>query len=128
MNSFITEIKSYRDLIVWQKSHQLVKLILDIVKKFPDTVEANVLKKQLIRSVFSIPANIAEGYGGKQGNSYRNFMIIARRSATECDYWMFLANDLQYLNNDEYNNIESLLKEVNALLSAIINKLNATKI
>ncbi len=124
MEKVETEIRSYRDLIVWQKSHKLVKLILNIVEKFPQSIDADIIKKQLIRSAMSIPSNIAEGYGGSKGKSFRNFLVIARRSATESDYWVFLSHDLNYIDNNNYNESSQLISEVNALLSAIINKLN----
>ncbi len=80
------KVKSYRDLLVWQKAHALVRKVLKECKEFPRTDEAREIKRQLIKAVTSVPANIAEGYGGCRGQAYRNYLIIARRSANETDY------------------------------------------
>lgn len=85
-----TSIKTYRDLIVWQKTHSLAKRIIMLCPRFPDSDEARIIKKQLIRSSTSVPANIAEGHGGHQGKEYQHYLIIARRLANETDYWVLL--------------------------------------
>ena len=55
-------MKSYRDLIVWQKSMEMVTLIYQLLKQFPND-EKFGLTSQIKRSSVSIPSNIAEGYG-----------------------------------------------------------------
>ena len=120
------EIKSYRDLIVWQKAHELAKLVLGFTKEqFPNSDEAKIIKRQVIRPVLSVPANIAEGYGGHKGAVYRNHLLIARGSLLESDYWLFLSLDIGFLSQTDFNGAISLLNEVRALLSAIIDKLAA---
>ncbi len=52
-------VKTYRDLIVWQKAHTLAKQIIMICRNFPNDDEARIIKRQLIRSATSTPANIA---------------------------------------------------------------------
>ena len=100
-------IRTYRDLIVWQKAHSLAKQVIMICRDFPNDDEARVIKRQLIRSATSIPANIAEGYGGsRSGKAYQNYLIIARRSVSETDYWIFLAHDLQYIEDEEHRQLE----------------------
>ena len=121
------DIQSYRDLIVWQKAHQLAKKVLNITRQFPGTDEARIVKKQLIRAILSVPANIAEGYGGNTGAAYRNYLVIARRSLTESDYWLFLSLDVGYVNDSLYKEAIDLANETRAILTTIINKLGKTK-
>jgi len=117
------EIKSYKDLIVWQKAHALAKQVLYSLKNFPKSDEARIIKQQLIRSILSVPSNIAEGFGEYKGNSYRNYLIIAKRSLSESDYWLYLSFDLNYIKEDYYYKANSLINEINAMLNSMINKL-----
>jgi four helix bundle protein len=75
-------MKSYRDLIVWNKSISLVTLIYFALKKFPDE-EKFGLVSQIKRSSVSIPSNIAEGYGRNYTKDYSRFLQIARGSLYE---------------------------------------------
>jgi len=70
-------MKSYRDLIVWQKSMDLVTLTYNLVESFPVN-ERFSLTSQLKRSAVSIPSNIAEGYGRNYSKDYSRFLQIAR--------------------------------------------------
>ena len=75
-------MKSYRDLIVWQKSMNLVTLIYKLVLELPEN-EKFGLTPQIKRSAISIPSNIAEGYGRNYRKDYSRFLQIARGSLFE---------------------------------------------
>lgn len=117
------QIKSYKDLIVWQKAHELARRILAICRNFPKTDESRIIKKQLIRSATSIPANIAEGFGGNKGKVFQNSLTIARREVGETDYWLLLSCEEGYLDRKTYEEFESTYNEVRAMLSAMISKI-----
>lgn len=72
-------MKSYRDLIVWQKSMNWVTLVYSLTTKFPEN-EKFGLSSQVKRSAVSIPSNIAEGYGRNYKKDYSRFLQIARGS------------------------------------------------
>ncbi len=118
-------IRSYRDLVVWQKAHELAKRVIEMCKKFSSTDEARIIKNQLIRSCTSVPANIAEGYSANRGRVYSNALTIARREATETDYWLLLSYEIGYIGEKEYREIESGYDEIRAMLSSMISKLEA---
>lgn len=118
------KIKSYQDLLVWQKAHALVRKILRECKGFPRTDEAREIKRQLIRAGTSVPANIAEGYGGSQGQAYRNYLTIARRSANETDYWILLSEEEQYLSKTKSEEFRKDCAESILMLTSIIDKLS----
>lgn len=61
------EIKSYKDLLIWQKGIKIVSLVYQLAKSFPQE-ELYALTSQLKRAAVSVPSNIAEGYGRIQTN------------------------------------------------------------
>ena len=117
------KIRSYRDLIVWQRAHELAKKVLGICKKFPKTDEARIIKSQIIRSSISVPANIAEGFGGNKGKVFQNSLTIARREAGETDYWVLLSFETGYLDEILQKELEDGYREVRAMLSSMIYKM-----
>lgn len=117
------QIKNYRDLIVWQKSHMLARMILDTCRKFPKTDEAKIIKSQILRSATSVPANIAEGFGGNKGRVFQNSLTIARREAGETDYWLLLSFEEGYIEKTRHEDLENGYREVRAMLSSMIFKM-----
>jgi len=107
--------KGFRKLIVWQRAHQLALLIYKLTEKFPKN-EIYGLTSQLRRAAVSVPANIAEGYGyGRKGQTGR-FLDIAQGSLSEVEYYLILALDLKYINQEEYEKGEALRSEAGFLL------------
>ena len=78
----MAEIRTYRDLIVWQKSMALVTDVYRVTRVFPKN-EQYGLTSQLRRCAVSIPSNIAEGYGRRASNDYLRFLSIANGSLFE---------------------------------------------
>ena len=89
--------KSFKDLIVWQKAHQLVLNVYKATKHFPKE-ETYGLTSQIRRSSVSVAANIAEGFKKKGIADKLRYMNIAQGSLSETDYHLILANDLEYFN------------------------------
>jgi four helix bundle protein len=121
------KIKSYKDLVVWQKAHTDSLEIIELVEDFKWCRSLGVIGKQLIRSITSVGANIAEGYGSFQGKEYLTFLVFALRSAWESDNWLTLLKDSTKLKDRfDVNLLESIQSrnmEVIRMLSAIIKKL-----
>ena len=110
--------KSFKDLIVWQKSYKLVLEIYKITKEFPK-FEMYGLSQQTRKAAVSIPSNIAEGYGRKHKAEYRHFLSIAYGSLSESETQYLLSNDLEYTKKSE--TIDILLKEVGSMLYRMLN-------
>ena len=110
--------KSYKDLIVWQKSYNLVIEIYKITKNFPKD-EIYGLSYQMRRSAVAIPSNIAEGYGRQYNKEYKQFLAIAYGSLCELETQYLLSIDLNYIQNNE--KIENLMKEVGSMLYRMLN-------
>ena len=106
--------RTFQDLIVWQKAHQLVLGAYRFTDKFPKT-EIYGMTSQLRRAAVSVPANIAKGFRKTGRADKARFMNIAQGSLEECRYYLILAGDLGFGINLELN---SLLEEVSKLLTA----------
>ena len=112
-------IHSYKELIVWQKSLQLVKLIYNVTKQFPKDEQFG-LTSQIRRAAVSIPSNIAEGYGRRSHKEYKQFYSIAYGSALEVDTQLIIAKELSYISAKEFESAVSILNEVIRMLYVMI--------
>ena len=110
--------KSFKDLIVWQKSYKLVLEIYKLTGGFPKS-EIYGLSQQIRKAAISIPSNIAEGYGRKHKAEYEHFLSIAYGSLLEVETQYLLSVDLKYVSKHEI--IETLLKEIGAMLYRMLN-------
>jgi len=110
--------KSFKDLIVWQKSYKLVLEIYKLTDLFPRH-EMYGLAQQIRRAAVSIPSNISEGYGRQYNKEYRQFLSIAYGSLCELETQCLLSVDLDYIKQN--NVVEMLMREVGAMLYRIIN-------
>lgn len=104
--------KSFEDLLVWQKSHQMVLGIYAFSDCFPRK-ETYGLVSQIRRAAVSVPANIAEGFKKRGCNDKVRFLNIAQGSLEECRYYLILAKDLGYGDSRE---LLGQLEEVSRLL------------
>jgi four helix bundle protein len=111
--------KSFQDLIVWQKAHQLVLHVYALTAQFPKA-EIYGLTAQFRRAAVSVPANIAEGFKKKTRPDKSRFMNIAQGSLEECRYYLILSRDLGY---GDTSMVMSQLEEVSKLLDAYIRSL-----
>jgi len=112
---------SYRNLIVWQKAKQLVRLVYAEAKRLP-AEERYALGDQIRRAVVSIPSNIAEGAGRASNRDYGHFLSIARGSLYEAINQLEIAQDLGYASLTP--EIEELAAEVGRMLTTLMKKYN----
>jgi len=115
-------IKSYLDLIVWQKAIDLALEIYKLVKQLPKD-ELYVLSDQMRRAAVSIPSNIAEGQGRSTRKEFIYFLHIARGSKCELQTQLILCERLTYLTKDQVLDACNLLDEIGKMLNALINSL-----
>ena len=115
----VAPAKSFEQLIVWQKAHQLVLMVYHLTGKFPHT-EAYGLTSQFRWAAVSVPANIAEGFKKRGRPDKIRYLNIAQGSLEECRYYIILARDLRYAYSDE---MRGQLEEVSKLLEAYSAKI-----
>jgi four helix bundle protein len=119
-------MKAFRELKVWEKSHELTLAVYHATKAFPKQ-EMYALTSQIRRASASIPANIAEGCGRNGDAELARFLLIAMGSASELEYHLLLARDLKYLEGSDYERVASDVCEVKRMLASFIQKLSADR-
>ena len=117
--------RSFFELEVWQKAHNLVLEIYLITKDFPQS-ELFGITSQIRRASTSIPANIAEGYKRMGKPDKIRFYNIAQASLEEVKYFVFLSKELGYIN--DYTKLKNLTEEVSKMLDSYIRQIQSTKI
>jgi four helix bundle protein len=117
------EEKSFKKLIVWQKTYNLLLMIYRHSQKFPSS-ELYGLTSQIRRAGFSILANIAEGSERQYKKEFLQFLSIARGSLAEVETYLMLSKDLGYINEREFAELEEQRKEVGRLLRGLYKSLS----
>ena len=110
---------TYKELAVWQKAVQLVKMVYALIKQFPPE-ERFALADQVRRAVISIPSNIAEGNGRSSNRDYAHFLSIARGSLYETMTQLEIAESLGYISIPQETT--SCAIEVRKMLGSMIKK------
>ena len=116
--------KTFRDLLVWEKAHNLVLKVYKATKRFP-AEEKFGLSAQIRRSAASIPTNIVEGCKRRGDKEFAHFLNIADGSLEETKYHLLLAQDLGYINREEFAELEALCNEVGKMLCGLQKRLTA---
>ena len=118
-------VKSYKDLIVWQKSMELVVGVYKITDQFPKE-EVYGLISQMRRCVISIPSNIAEGSRRSSRKDFLKFLFISYGSGAELETQIEISKRLEYYNGNVFIKSEELLNEVMRILNTMIKNLKTT--
>ena len=115
---------SFEKLVAWQYSRRLVKLVYELVKKFPHE-EKYALSDQIRRAIVSVPSNIAEGSGRMSKGEQRHFYEISYGSLMEVYNQLILAYDLGFINEDELMQIREPIWTTAKVISALRNSINS---
>jgi four helix bundle protein len=125
-----TKINTYKDLIAWQKSIDLVSDVYSITKLFPAEEKFGIVS-QLNRAAVSIPSNIAEGWGRESSKNYLQFLRISRGSVMELETLMIISKNLGYIEKEKQELITNRIEEVGKILQGLIKgvqqKINLTE-
>jgi len=114
-------VHSYKELVVWKKSIELVKSIYEITKNFPQSEQFGITS-QMRRAAVSIPSNIAEGYGRKSSKEYKQLYSIAYGSALELDTQLLICRGLKLIDQRDYEETEKILSEIIKMLYVMVYK------
>ncbi|CAN5213983.1 four helix bundle protein [soil metagenome] len=115
----MTKLKGYKDLIVWQKSLQLVVDTYMVVGKFPKE-ELYSLTSQLKRCSVSVPSNIAEGWARGTDKQFVQFLNVARCSLAELETQIEIAKLLNFINAEDYKKITTSTDEIGRMINSLV--------
>ena len=117
-------MRNFRELIVWQKAHKMTLDVYRATASFPKE-ETYGITSQLRRAASSVPANIAEGCGKNSDAEFARFMQIAAGSASEVEYHLLLAHDLNFIEPITYEKLDSDVNEVKKMLNVFLQRLRS---
>lgn len=123
----MSNIRSYKDLIVWQRTLQLAKEIYRLTKHFPSEEQFGLVS-QMRRAVVSILSNIAEGSGRSFAKEWRQFYSFAYGSSLELESQLILSRELEFAPNNDFQKSFDLLEEVSKMLQSILRNLKTSKL
>jgi four helix bundle protein len=115
--------KSFTELPVWQKAHNLAVNVFKLTTGLPRSEDYG-LTSQIRKSSNGAPACIAEGFGRSTKKDKSNFYIIARGSAFECAAIFDYLNDIDQIDKDTFNQFYFALEEISKMLFALIKGLS----
>ncbi|WP_298556036.1 four helix bundle protein [uncultured Algibacter sp.] len=113
-------MKSYIELDVWIEARKLVSQVYVITNDFPKE-EVYGITNQIRRCSVSVPSNIAEGCGRQTPKDIIRFLYISRGSLYELETQLYLSNDLEFISEENLNNILSQIETCKKLLNGFIN-------
>jgi len=114
-------MKDFRDLQVWQRAHGITLSVYRCTRNFPRE-ETYGMVSQLRRCSSSVAANLAEGCGRSGNPEFGRFLTMAMGSASELEYFLLLARDLEYLNAEGHDAIAHDVGQMRRMLNRLILK------
>jgi four helix bundle protein len=115
-------IKTYKDLLVWQKGVDLVDDLYAVTRKYPKD-ELFGLISQIRRAAVSIPTNIAEGWGRKSTKNYIQFIRISVGSLYELETLLTISKNQKFIDQKEKTSLSEKIDALGKMLNAILKKL-----
>lgn len=117
-------IRSYKDLVVWQKAHKIAMEVLFLFRKTKKDAATYEIWRQTVAAVFSVPANIVEGFYSHKGANYAAKLNVAKGEAGETDYWLLVLTEIGDITKQKYESLSESIVEVIRMLSGLRNKLS----
>ena len=117
-------IKTFQDLLVWDRAHALVIVVYKLTAGFPQE-ERFCLLPQMRRAAVSIPANIAEGFKKRTKPDKIHFYNISQGSLEELRYYFILSKDLGYISDNEQLLADS--EVIGRMLTSLISSIKASQ-
>ena len=117
------KVKTYQELIVWQKAMDLIESVYKVSRTFPRE-EVYALTSQIRRAAVSIASNIAEGQGRRTTSDFLRHLSIAYGSLLETETQLLIAKRLRYLGNTNLEEVMKQTAEVGRLLNGLMASLS----
>jgi four helix bundle protein len=112
-------MKCFTELDVWQKAHRMFLDVTADIEKIPPTNASKIITNQILRSLGSVSANIAEGFNASSSKEYVHYLDIARRSTAETENWLYKIRDLRHLELSICENHLSTCTDINKMICGL---------
>jgi four helix bundle protein len=112
------KIRSFSELQVWQKAHELTLAVFKATERFPKSDQYGIVS-QVGRSSSSVAANIAEGFGRGTTKELLRSLQISRGELEETRYFLYLSRDLGKISSSEFNDFSGMRDSTGKLLNAL---------
>ena len=113
----------FKKLKVWQKARKLTVCIIEACEGISGST-GSLVRNQLIRSIMSVPSNIAEGSAKQSDREFARFVKIALGSATETENHLIIANDLNLIDAQNFASLSSQVEDVRKMLTGLAKRLS----
>ncbi len=112
------KVTIFEDLIAWQKARELTREIYSVTTggKFEKDFG---LRSQIQRACVSIMSNIAEGFDRAGRAEFHQYLVIAKGSCAEVRSQLYVARDVGYLSNDQFDTLKKLTEEVSQIIGGL---------
>jgi four helix bundle protein len=117
--------KRFEEIQAWQKAREATKKVYQVTANGNFERDYNLVN-QLRRSSVSVMANIAEGNGRRTNNDFAAFLVQAHGSAAEVQSHLYIARDLDYLDEQRFREIYDLFDEISRMLMSLARHLRST--
>jgi four helix bundle protein len=115
-------MKSVEELDVFKLAHELTLKIYNVTLQFPREESFNLVS-QMRRAASSVGMNLVEGSMRLNSREFRQFVGIARGSGAEVSYQLRLARDLEYIESNVFDELDSGFQRVGQMLTRLAQSL-----
>lgn len=122
----MAKINSFEEIKAWQKARELNAEIYKLTNDNTSFSKDFGLRDQIRRCSISISSNIAEGFERETTKEFKRFLYIAKASAGEFRSQLYLASDLNYISNQEFEKLNLKVNDISKMISGLIKYLNST--
>lgn len=122
----VMKVERFEDLIIWQEARELVKSIYKLTSK-PQFKKDYGLRDQIQRASVSVMSNIPEGFERNNNNEFIHFLLISKGSAGELRSLLYASFDLDYINQNEFDENYQKAERVSKKISKFIHYLDANR-
>ena len=119
-------VKDHKDLLIWQKSMEMVFQIYELVKSFPKE-EAYGLSDQIRRAAVSIPSNISEGYQRGSDKEFSHFLRVALGSSAELETQLIICKKLGFGQTETVDLLLYRNAEIEKMINAFLRKMMVSR-
>ena len=120
----MSTIKSFEELPIWKDTRKFTHKIYNLTNKFPKE-ENYGLTSQMTRAAVSVGSNIAEGFDRYSRKDFIKFLIIARGSISEIQNDLYIALDLKYIKQNDFQETYALTKDLGKQINGFIKYLKS---